>query len=116
MDRALLVSHQDVADLILLKKGVVDRQHRPARIAENMLGPLVGERLDHHFGAGHLCHWVTLLVSTRLSSWSTIFSENRAPLLGAASWAVRESKRGPKAPVRIATIAGGSTAPGDALP
>ena len=54
VDRALLVAHQDVADLLLLKKGVVDRQHRPARIAEDMLGPLVGERLDHHFGAGHL--------------------------------------------------------------
>ena len=53
---ALLVPHQDVADLLLVKQRVVDRQHGAARVAEDMLDPLVGERLDHHFGAGHLGH------------------------------------------------------------
>ena len=53
MDRALLVAHQDVLDLVLLEDRVVDRQHRAARIAEDVLDALIGERLDHHFGAGH---------------------------------------------------------------
>ncbi len=57
MHRALLVAHQDVAKLVLLEQLVVDRQHRSARIAEDVLDPLIGERLDHHLGAGHLfCH------------------------------------------------------------
>ena len=55
--RALLVAHQDVADPILrLEQRVIDRQHRAAGIAEDVLHALIGERLDHHFGAGHLCH------------------------------------------------------------
>ena len=55
MHRALLVAHQDVADLLLLEQRVIDRQHRAARIAEKMLDALIGKRLDHHFGAGHFC-------------------------------------------------------------
>ena len=55
--RALLVAHQDVLHFVLLEERVVDRQHRAARIAEQVLHALVGERLDHHFGAGHFpCH------------------------------------------------------------
>ncbi len=55
--RALLVAHQDVADPVLrLEQRVIDRQHRAAGIAEDVLHALIGERLDHHFGAGHLCH------------------------------------------------------------
>ena len=57
MHRALLVPHQDVLHLVLREDRVVDRQHRAARITEQMLHALVGERLDHHFGAGHFaCH------------------------------------------------------------
>ena len=51
--RALLMPHQDVPDLVLLKQRVVDRQHGAARIAEEMFGALVRERLDHHLGAAH---------------------------------------------------------------
>ncbi len=51
--RALLVPHQDVLHPLLREQRVIDRQHRAARIAEQMLDALVGERLDHHFGAGH---------------------------------------------------------------
>ena len=51
--RALLVPHQDVLDHLLLEDRVIDRQHRAARIAEDVLHALIGERLDHHFGAGH---------------------------------------------------------------
>ena len=38
---------------VLLEQRVVDRQHRAARIAEDVLDALIGERLDHHFRAGH---------------------------------------------------------------
>ena len=53
MDRALLVADQDVLDHLLLEDGVIDRQHRAARIAEHVLHALIGEGRDHHFGAGH---------------------------------------------------------------
>jgi hypothetical protein len=54
---ALLGPHQDVLHLVLREDGVVDRQHRAARIAEQMLHALIGERRDHHFGAAHFpCH------------------------------------------------------------
>ena len=57
MHRALLVAHQNVTYLVLREDRVVDRQHRAARIAEHMFDILIGERLDHHFGAGHFaCH------------------------------------------------------------
>ena len=36
---ALLVPHQDVLDLVLLEQRVVDRQHRAAGIAEQVLTP-----------------------------------------------------------------------------
>ena len=53
VDRALLVADQDVLDHLLLEDRVIDRQHRAARIAEQVLHALIGESLDHHFGAGH---------------------------------------------------------------
>ena len=56
MHRALLVPHQDVAHLVLLEQRIIDRQHRAAGIAENVLDALIGKRRHHHFRAGHLCH------------------------------------------------------------
>ena len=56
MHGALLVPHQDVLHLVLLEQRVIDRQHRAAGIAENVLDALIGERRDHHFRAGHLRH------------------------------------------------------------
>ena len=44
-------------DLLLLEDLVVDRQHRAARIAENELDALIGQRLQNHLRAGHrACH------------------------------------------------------------
>ena len=54
MGGALLVAHEDVLDLLLLEDLVIDRQHRAAGIAEDMLDPLVGQRLQHDLGARHL--------------------------------------------------------------
>src|ERR1700733_1734205 len=53
MHRALFVPDENVLHHVLLKQRVVDRQHRAAGIAENMLDALIGERFDHHLGAGH---------------------------------------------------------------
>ena len=53
VSRALLVADKDVFDLILLEYGVVDRQNGAARITENVLDALIGQRRDHHFRAGH---------------------------------------------------------------
>jgi hypothetical protein len=53
MHGALLVAHQDVLDLLLMEKRVVDRQHRPARIPEDVLDPLILQGADHHVRPGH---------------------------------------------------------------
>ena len=53
MHRTLLVTNQHVAHLILMKQRVVDRQHRAARIAEQMFDALVGKCPDHHLGTRH---------------------------------------------------------------
>ena len=54
MAGALLVAHEDVLDVVLLEELVIDRQHRAARIAEQVLDAIVLQRLHHHFGARHL--------------------------------------------------------------
>jgi hypothetical protein len=51
---ALLVTHQDVADLLLLEKLVIDRQDRAARLAENRVDAMLVQCMDYHFGACHL--------------------------------------------------------------
>ncbi len=67
MHRALLVAHQDVAHLLLLEQGVIDREHRAARVAEQVLDALIHQGLDDHLGAGHfVCHvWLPIV-----SRWS----------------------------------------------
>jgi hypothetical protein len=44
MDRGLLVAHEDVADAVLPRQRIVDRQDSPARITEDDLDALVGKR------------------------------------------------------------------------
>src|SRR5436190_24215376 len=57
MHGALFVADQNVANLFLFEQFVVDRQHRPARIPEQVLDALVRQSLDHHLGPGHFpCH------------------------------------------------------------
>ena len=62
---ALLVADEDVLDLVLLDDLVVDRQARPARIAEDVLDALVDERLDDHLRSGHLRSATRSAVSSR---------------------------------------------------
>ena len=47
------MADQNVLDLLLLIKLIVDRQHRAAGIAENVLDPMVDQRLHDHFRPGH---------------------------------------------------------------
>ena len=48
---SLLVPHQDVLDLVLLEQRVVDVEHRAARVAEDVLDPLLLEAADDDFCA-----------------------------------------------------------------
>ena len=55
MHGALLVAHENMLKPVrLLEQRIVNRQHRSAGIAEDVLHALVHQRLDHHLGAGHL--------------------------------------------------------------
>ena len=51
--RALLVADQNMLHLVLLENLVVDRQHRPSGVAEHMLHPLVGQRLQNNLSTRH---------------------------------------------------------------
>ena len=85
MDRALLVADQHVLDLVLVEQRIVDRQHRAARIAEEVLDPLVLQGADHHLGAGHrLAHRHSLLVLL--------------PVLPISRIEIRQQKRAPRDP------------------
>ncbi len=63
MTGALLVPHQDVLDLVLLEDLVIDRKHRTARITEDVLDPVIGERAYDHRSAGHLVGVVALALA-----------------------------------------------------
>jgi hypothetical protein len=53
MHGALLVTDQNVDEIVGGEQRIVNRQYRAAGIAENVLNTVVLERLDHHFGASH---------------------------------------------------------------
>ena len=61
MAGALLVADQDVLDLALLEDLVIDRKHRAAGIAEEMLHAVIDQRADDHRGARHLVRIVALV-------------------------------------------------------
>ena len=61
MAGALLVAHQNVLDLALLENLVIDRKHRAAGIAEEVLDAMIDERAHDHRGAGHLVRIVALV-------------------------------------------------------
>ena len=55
--RALLVPHQNVADVILQKDLVINRQHGAAWVSEDHVHTLILQGLDNHLCAGHFtCH------------------------------------------------------------
>jgi hypothetical protein len=88
------MAHQDMLQTVrLLKKRIVDRQHRSARITEDMLDTLVHKRFDHHFGAVHF--------------FAHCFAPHFAP---------SEIKKGRKGPFTHRRIVDGLAIPGGAPP
>ena len=79
MARALLVAHENVAKLVLMEDGVVNREHCAARIAEDHLDALVLQRLDDHLRAGHLLGHIGTL---RLFSSTTNSRQQKRPSRG----------------------------------
>src|SRR5690606_35860428 len=59
VNRALLMANENVANLVLLEKRVIDRQDSAARIAENRVHALIDQRLDDDFCACQFLssHW-----------------------------------------------------------
>ena len=100
---ALLVADQDVLDLSLLEKLVIDRKHRAAGIAEEVLDAMIGERAHDHRGAGHLVGIVALVAHGLLRMRCC-----RAVFFG---WMVRKIKKGPRGPMHTARIVGGLSHP-----
>ena len=87
--RALLVPHQDVLDVALLKHLVIDRQHRAAGIAEDVLDAMIDQRADDHRCAGHL---------VRIVAWCRSWLAPDALWSAACSVGSLENKKGPKRP------------------
>jgi len=52
MNRAAFLANEDVTDRILGEQGVVNRQDRTARIAENHVHALILEGTEQHLGSG----------------------------------------------------------------
>ena len=77
MARALLMANEDVLDGLLLENLVIDRQHRAARITENVLDAVILQRLHDHRRAGHLPGFVFLRLahlSLRCAAWRRLGS------------------------------------------
>jgi hypothetical protein len=51
MHRALFVADQNVLDFVLLEQLIVEIQHCPAGIAENIFDPLLLKATHHDFSA-----------------------------------------------------------------
>src|SRR5438874_12158697 len=80
MDRAPLLTHQDVAQRILLEQRIVDREDRAAGIAEYDIDALIDERLDDDISS-----------TDRLGRHDTLLNRNN----GKSSPAVRPQGAGP---------------------
>ena len=100
---ALLVPHQDVLDFALLENLVIDRQHRAAGIAEDVLDAMIGQRADDHRGAGHLVGIVALVVA---HGWLRM-----RPVGATWSFGFWKIKKGPRGPMHTARLWDGLSHP-----
>ena len=65
MAGSLLVPYEDVLNVILLDDFVIDRQHGASGIPEEVLDPVIPQRLNDHCRSGHLHrHVITPLVDS----------------------------------------------------
>jgi hypothetical protein len=86
------VPHQDVLDVALLEQLVIDRKHRAAGIAEDVLDAMIDERADDHRCAGHLVRIVAGVAHGLLR----IRCGQRLSSVGC--FGCLENKKGPKRP------------------
>ena len=95
MAGALLVAHQDVLDLALLENLVIDRKHRAAGIAEQVLDAMIDQRAHDHRGAGHLVRIVALVAHglLRMRCCQRLFRFR--------FWEIKKGPRGPMHTARI---------------
>ena len=60
------MTHQNVLEFVLLENLIIYRQYRPTGITKNCIYPIVDQRLDNHFRAGHflvLAHFLLSLAT-----------------------------------------------------
>ena len=60
MHRPLLMTHKNVANVILLKDLVIDGQNRATWIPEHRINALFDQGFDHHLCTGHLTRHLSL--------------------------------------------------------
>src|SRR6476661_5223402 len=98
--------HQDVFDVALLENLVIDRKHRAAGIAEDVLDAMIDQRAHDHRGAGHLVRIVALVAHGLLRMrCSRRFMVWRGTSLSC------KIKRGPRGPMHTARIWDGLSHP-----
>jgi len=93
------MTHEDVADLLLLDQRIIDRKRGASGISENVLNALIRERFYDHLSAGHLL-------------WHLTHSSSRSPAPGqqkrapTGTLAARTTDRGDskEPPRRCATL------------
>jgi hypothetical protein len=92
MRRALLVTHQDVLDGLLLEQGVVDRQDRPSRVAEDVSYAVILQRTHHDLGPGQsgLAHAIYPCFGALLHRIHTRWNGSRGGLSNGSCATVRE--------------------------
>ena len=61
MAGALLVTHENVLDIVLLEQLVINGKNCAARIAEKVLDTIVAQCPHHNLGAGHFVALVRFL-------------------------------------------------------
>ena len=82
---ALFVSDQNVANVVLLKNFVIDRQHSTTWISKYGIDALIFQGLDDHFCSGHLaCHSHSLRFQQQV-----LFRIKKAPGFGGGAWGLR---------------------------
>ena len=66
MNRPLLMARQDVADMILLKQRIINRQHRATRVTKNDINPLILQGFYQYICTSHFTHRARIMPQLRL--------------------------------------------------
>ena len=112
MGRALLVAHQDVADVVLLEDRVVDRQHRAARDSRTPCRRPGRFRAWTTISAPVISRFIVVSPSRSAGRSAGACPATKKPPLG-GSWRV-VPRSGPHGPRRVPRLAPMPTEPGHA--